>query len=218
MKYKWLPYRELLAGISSDVKYQRLMWIVRQILRRNSINLLPGTVVIPLRANDRQARWLPQLPHHVVHSWQQHMQRGLWQNIFFRTANTVKYYTAILTHVMLCLSSGLLLLFFCWWIRLVSFILWKCVIFTLTRRVAMPSLKAAHWVGPIFRRLWTTVYQIKFACAGMSIVCNAVFWLTMSCCVPEIFTKSCEIAPKFWCFWAAKFRGMGPPKFVTKFL
>jgi len=34
--------------------------------------------------------------------------------------------------------------------------------------------------GPIFSRLWTKVNQIKFACAGMSVVCNAVFRLTMS--------------------------------------
>ena len=29
--------------------------------------------------------------------------------------------------------------------------------------------------------------------------------------------KLCEIAPKFRCFWAAKFRGKGPPKFLTEF-
>jgi len=63
----------------------------------------------------------------------------------------------------------------------------------------MSSLMAAHWVGqnsgPIFRHLWTKVHRIKFARAGVSIVCNAVFRLTMSsCCAPEIFTiksRSC---------------------------
>jgi len=43
----------------------------------------------------------------------------------------------------------------------------------------MPNLMAARWVGqnsgPIFRRLWTKVHQIKFACAGVFIVCNAIF-------------------------------------------
>jgi len=35
----------------------------------------------------------------------------------------------------------------------------------------MPSLMAVRWVsqnsGPIFRRLWTKVHRIKFACAGI---------------------------------------------------
>jgi len=48
-----------------------------------------------------------------------------------------------------------------------------------------------QWVrqntGPIFSRLWTEVYQMKFTSAGVSIVCNAIFQLTMSCCVREIF-------------------------------
>jgi len=37
-----------------------------------------------------------------------------------------------------------------------------------TRCMAMPSLMASRWVdqnsGPIFRRLWTKVHRIKFAC------------------------------------------------------
>ena len=48
--------------------------------------------------------------------------------------------------------------------------------------------------GPIFNRLWTKVHQIKFACAGVCVVCNAVFRLTISCCVREIFaikSRSC---------------------------
>jgi len=64
----------------------------------------------------------------------------------------------------------------------------------------MLSLIANRWVGPntgsVFRRLWTKVNRIKFACAGVSVVCicNAVFRLTMSCCVSEIFaikSRSC---------------------------
>jgi len=31
------------------------------------------------------------------------------------------------------------------------------------------------------------LHRIKFACAGMSVVCRAVFRLTISCCFPEIF-------------------------------
>ena len=62
---------------------------------------------------------------------------------------------------------------------------------TLCRCTAMHSLMAARWAGhnsgPIFRRLWTKVKRIKSACAGVSVVCNAVFRLTTSCCVPEIF-------------------------------
>jgi len=57
---------------------------------------------------------------------------------------------------------------------------------------------AARWVGqnsgPIFRRLWTKVYPMKCACAGVSVLCNAIFRLTMSCCVLEIFankSRSC---------------------------
>jgi len=31
------------------------------------------------------------------------------------------------------------------------------------------------------------VHGIKFACVGVSVVCNAVLRLTISCCIPEIF-------------------------------
>ena len=66
----------------------------------------------------------------------------------------------------------------------------------------IPILMAARCVGqnsgPIFRNLWTKVNRIKSACAGVSVVCNAVFRLTMSCCVPEIFaikSRSCAKSP-----------------------
>jgi len=67
-----------------------------------------------------------------------------------------------------------------------------------TRCLTIPSPMADRWVGqnsgPILRRVWTKVYRIKNACAEVSIVYNAVFRLTISCCVPEIFaikSRSC---------------------------
>jgi len=82
----------------------------------------------------------------------------------------------------------------------------------------MRSLMAARWVGqnsgPIFRRLWTKVYGVKFACAGVSVVCNAVFRLTMyNCCVPQIFGIKSRCYAKSGrnldVFRAAKFRREG---------
>jgi len=89
----------------------------------------------------------------------------------------------------------------------------------------VPSpLNYGRWVGqncgPIFSHLWTKVHKIKFACAGVSVVCNAVFRLTMSYYILQIFaikSWSCAKSRKIWCFWAAKFRGKGPPKFLTEF-
>jgi len=73
--------------------------------------------------------------------------------------------------------------------------------------MAMPSLMAARWVShnssAIFLHLWTEVHRIKFACAGVSIVCNAVFQLTMSCSFRRYrdeVAKLCEITARFWCF------------------
>jgi len=75
---------------------------------------------------------------------------------------------------------------------------------------------AALWVGqnsdPISRLLWPKVHRIKFACAKVSVVCNAVFRafrLTMSCCVPEIFatrSRSCAKSRR-------NFDVFGPPNF-----
>ena len=62
------------------------------------------------------------------------------------------------------------------------------------------------------------VHLLKFGCAGVSVVCNSVFRLTMSCCVREIFAiKSlrCAKARRNFDVWAAKFRG--PPKCLTGF-
>ena len=68
----------------------------------------------------------------------------------------------------------------------------------------MPSLMTAR--SYFFRRLWVKVHLIKFAYSGVSIVCNAVWRLTMSCFVPDSgdirdqVAKLCEIAPKFEVF------------------
>jgi len=77
--------------------------------------------------------------------------------------------------------------------------------------------RVGHNSGPIFSRLCTKLHQIKFAFTGISIVCNAIF---MSCCVQEIFaikSQSCAKSREIWCFWAAKYGGKGPPKFLTEF-
>jgi len=87
------------------------------------------------------------------------------------------------------------------------------------------SLLASRWVGqnsgPIFRRLWTKVYRIKSAWVGVSVVCNAVFRLTMSCCIPEIFAIKSRSCPKsrrnFDVLGPPSFGGKGPPKFLAEF-
>jgi len=66
--------------------------------------------------------------------------------------------------------------------------------------------------GHIFSCLWTKVHQIKFASVGVSIVCNTVFPMTMSCCIPEISVIKSLRCPKLcqnFCFWAAKFGAGG---------
>jgi len=63
----------------------------------------------------------------------------------------------------------------------------------------MPSLMAARQMGqnsgPIFLHLWTKVHQIKFACAGVSIVCNADV-LLHSGDIHNQVAKLSKIAPK----------------------
>jgi len=90
-----------------------------------------------------------------------------------------------------------------------------------TRCVAMPSLTAARWVGQnsglIFRSLWTKVHRIKFACAGVSVVCNTVFRLTTSCCVPEICAIKSRNRDEILMFLACKISGEGTSKFLTEF-
>jgi len=52
-----------------------------------------------------------------------------------------------------------------------------------------------------FRRLWTKVHQLKYACTGGIAVCNTVFRSTISCFIPEIFvikfTSCLKFGPNF---------------------
>ena len=63
--------------------------------------------------------------------------------------------------------------------------------------------------------------RIKSACAGVSVACNDVFRLTISCCVPEIFvikSRSCaKLCQNFYVFGPPNFKGKGPLKFLTNF-
>jgi len=88
----------------------------------------------------------------------------------------------------------------------------------------MPSLMDARWVGqndgPIFRRLLTKVRRIRSACARVSVVCNAVFRLTMSRCIPEILaikSRSCPNRAEILMFLGRQISGGGAPKFLTEF-
>jgi len=95
----------------------------------------------------------------------------------------------------------------------------------------MPSLMAARWVGQnsgsIFRRLWNKVHWIKCDCVGLSIVCNAAFRLTISCCVSEIFSiksRSCAKSGRKFDVLGRQISGEGAicqkfgwPKFLTEF-
>ena len=89
----------------------------------------------------------------------------------------------------------------------------------------MPSLMAARWLGqssgPVFHRFWNKVNRIKFACAEVSAVCNAVYRLTMSCCVPETFAIKSQSCPKSRrnsdVFQPLNFGSKGSPKFLTEF-
>jgi len=85
-------------------------------------------------------------------------------------------------------------------------------------------LNYSRWVGqnsgPIFSHLWTKVNQIKFACSGVSVVCNAVFRLTMFVAFRRYSRSSREVVrnrAKISCFWAAKFWKEEAPKFLTEF-
>jgi len=88
--------------------------------------------------------------------------------------------------------------------------------------MAMASLMAARWVGqnsgPIFRRLWSKVNRIKFACAGVSVVCNAILRLTKSYCVLAIFTNNSQSHQNFNVFGPPNFGGRGHPNFWRNFI
>jgi len=71
----------------------------------------------------------------------------------------------------------------------------------------------------VFCRLWTKVHRIKFACAGVSIVCNIFFRMMTSCIILEIFAiKSRSYAKSFRNFDVFVPPNFGrPPKFLTEF-
>jgi len=79
-------------------------------------------------------------------------------------------------------------------------------------------LNYGRWVGqnsvPICSRLWTNIHQIrpKFACVGVSVVCNAVFRLTMlrSGDIRDQVAKLSEIASKFHVLGRHIAGGRGP--------
>jgi len=67
----------------------------------------------------------------------------------------------------------------------------------------LPSLMAAYWVvqnsGPIFCPMWIKVHRIKFACAGVSVVFDAIHddFSLRSGDIRDQVAKLCEIARKF---------------------
>jgi len=95
-----------------------------------------------------------------------------------------------------------------------------------------PPIGCVRTLGPTFCRLWTKVHRIKFTCAGVSVVCNAVFRLTIvtqtskGCIQKRVafqrYSRSSRKVVQNWSeisrFWAAEFgEGEGPPKFLTEF-
>ena len=71
-----------------------------------------------------------------------------------------------------------------------------------------------------FSHLWTKVHLIKFACVGVFVVCNAVFRLTMSCCIlrnsrsshKDVWNRA-EIS----CYGQPNFGGRGHTKCLAEF-
>ena len=61
----------------------------------------------------------------------------------------------------------------------------------------------------LFCDLSTIIHWIKYMCAGVIAICNAIFHLTISCCVPGIFAKVSE-SLKFRCFGPPNILGRGP--------
>ena len=66
-----------------------------------------------------------------------------------------------------------------------------------TRCVVMPSLMAAHWVGQNSGLFFLCGPKYaKLSLCGSTVVCNAIFLLTMSCCVPEILVIKSRSCPE----------------------
>jgi len=94
---------------------------------------------------------------------------------------------------------------------------WQSLVMIGPWDMSVPKVdRAGRIQGPIFRRLWTKVHQIWYTRRGVIAVFNTVFRSTISCSRPEIFAiKSRNL--EFWCFWAPKFWGEGPPNFWLTF-
>jgi len=80
-------------------------------------------------------------------------------------------------------------------------------------------LMATRWVGqnngPIFRHLWPKVHRIKFACVGVSVVCNAISNWRCLVMFQRYLPSSREV---LWMlmFWGCQISGRAP-ELLTKF-
>jgi len=109
-----------------------------------------------------------------------------------------------------------------WWLTFLDHpiccMLWQfcapCGVFTeLILFSSVTEVRAESYLAG-FKKV-ITKYQIKYPCAWMIAVSNAIFHSPISCFIAEIFAimlQSCPkfVQPKFWCFGAANFWGEGP--------
>jgi len=101
----------------------------------------------------------------------------------------------------------------------------RCVVQCLHLANATDLLTPVLWptggskLQSYFSCFWTNVHRVKFVCAGVSVACNAVFRLTMSCCVPEtVAIKLSKITPKLDVFGPPNFGGRGSPNVWPNFI
>ena len=93
------------------------------------------------------------------------------------------------------------------------------------RLVNASPLNYGQWVGQnsslIFSRWCTKVHQMKSACAELSVVSNAVFRLTISCWVWEIFvikSQSCAKSCQNLMFLSHQISGEGVTQIFDRIL
>jgi len=75
-------------------------------------------------------------------------------------------------------------------------------------------------LGPTFAVRGPKYTELSLPVREVSVVCNAVFRLTMSCCFPEILaisSRSCAKSRRNLVFLGRQILGEGPPKFLTEF-